>query len=83
LAERFGVQRATVTALLQQHGVEIREVGLSQDDIVAAVTLYNLRAGHGHGWVQKFSVDPGTVRRALKATGVAMRSTARSPRGND
>ena len=74
LAERFGIHRITVTALLQRHGVELRRVGLTPDEIRAAARLYR------QGWScarlgARFSVDPATVWRALRAAGVAMRSS--------
>src|SRR5215218_1896046 len=44
LAQRFGIHRMTVTALLRRHGVELRRAGLTSDDVVAASRLY------AHGW---------------------------------
>jgi hypothetical protein len=44
LAKKFGVHRLTVTAHLQRHGVELRQVGLAPEDITTAALLY------GQGW---------------------------------
>jgi lambda repressor-like predicted transcriptional regulator len=75
LAQRFGIHRMTVTALLRRHGVELRRAGLTSDDVVAASRLY------AHGWSlaklgRKFGVNAATVLRALRACGVTMRSPA-------
>ena len=75
LAQRFGVHRVTVTALLHRHGVELRRAGLTSDHAAAASKL------HADGWSmakvgRKFGVDAATVWRALRASGVAMRSPA-------
>jgi transposase len=73
LAQRFGIHRVTVTALLRRHGVELRRPGLALDDIPAAASLYR------QGWScarlgERFGVDAATVWRALRSAGVAMRS---------
>jgi transposase len=76
LAQRFGIHRATVTALLGRHGVERRRAGLAPTEISAAARLYC------QGWSlarlgSKYTVDPATVWRALRAAGVAMRPPSR------
>jgi hypothetical protein len=73
LAQRFGIHRVTVTTLLRRHGVELRRAGLVPHDIPMAARLYS------QGWSlarlgSKYSVDPATVWRALRAAGVEMRS---------
>jgi DNA-binding NtrC family response regulator len=40
LARRFGIHRATVTALLQRHGVGLRQAGLAPEQIPAAAHLF-------------------------------------------
>jgi len=35
LAQRFGIHRLTVTALLRRHGVKLRQAGLAPEDIPA------------------------------------------------
>jgi hypothetical protein len=40
LAERFGIHRSTVTAVLQRHGVELHQVGLSDEEVAEACRLY-------------------------------------------
>ena len=42
--KKFGVHRLTVTAHVQRHGVELRQVGLAPEDITTAALLY------GQGW---------------------------------
>lgn len=73
LAGRFGVHRTTVTSLLACHGVELRPVGMSPDQVLHAAQLYR------DGWSlarlgEKFGVDDMTVRRHLLLAGVVMRS---------
>jgi transposase len=72
LAERFGIHRVTVTALLRRHGVELRRAGLVAEEVPKAASLYS------QGWSlarlgSKYGVDPATVWRALRAAGVALR----------
>jgi len=74
LARKFGVHRLTVTAYLQRHGVEPRQVGPAPEDITTAALLY------GQGWSlarlgERYSVDSTTIWRALRAAGVEMRSS--------
>jgi lambda repressor-like predicted transcriptional regulator len=71
LALRYGVHRATVSALLRPCGVELRLPGLAVSDAATAARLYE------QGWSlarlgQRFGVDD--MRRALLAAGVIMRS---------
>jgi hypothetical protein len=40
LAERFGIQRITVAAVLQRLGVELRQFGLSDEQVAEARRLY-------------------------------------------
>ena len=40
LAERFGIHRATVTAVLQRRSVEPRQKGLSDEQVAEACRLY-------------------------------------------
>jgi predicted DNA binding protein len=75
LAQRFGIHRTTVTELLRRHGVKLRRVGLTSDDVAAASQMY------ARGWSvaklgRNFGVDAVTVWRALRASGVTMRSPA-------
>ena len=72
LARRFGVHRTTVTSLLLRHGVEVRHLGLTPDQIRDAALLYR------DGWSlarlgEKFGVDDMTVRRYLLLAGVVLR----------
>jgi transposase len=78
LAERFGVHRVTVTALLQRQGVEIRKTGLVPEVIPVVARMYS------QGWscarlVDLFDVDASTVWRALRAAGLTMRSPSERP----
>jgi lambda repressor-like predicted transcriptional regulator len=76
LAQRYGVHRTTVSALLRRSDVELRRGGLTSGDVLAVSQMY------ASGWSlaklgRKFGVDAATVWRALLAAGVVMRS----PRG--
>ena len=72
LAQRFGIHRVTVTALLRRRGMELRRTGLTREEIVTATHLYT------QGWScarlgTRFGVDSTTVWRALRAAGVTLR----------
>lgn len=74
LAKEFGVHPTTVAAVLKREGVEIRQRGLSSEQIDEAEGLYR------DGWSlarigQHFNVDHGTVWHQLKKRGVKMRDT--------
>ena len=73
VASQFGVHRATVTTILRREGIELRPVGLSDDNVTEAGRLYQ------SGWTlarlaDKYDVDDMTIWRSLKKIGVAMRS---------
>jgi hypothetical protein len=73
LARWFGIHRNTVTDLLVRHGIELRQVGLSPNQVRDACRLYR------DGWSlaklgDKFGVDDMTVRRYLLLADVAIRS---------
>ncbi len=74
LADRFGVDRRTVSAILHRHGVEMRRRGLSAEQVNEAVHLYE------SGWSQarigeRMGVSPTTVLNRLTERGVTMRDT--------
>lgn len=67
LAQRFGIHRVTVTALLRRHGVVLRRAGLEREEIIMARRLYV------QGWSlsrlgERFGVDAATVWRALRVS---------------
>jgi hypothetical protein len=71
LAERFGIHRVTVSALLHRHGVSLRLAGLGDAEVEEAASLYR------QGWTlaglgKMFAVNPVTVWRRLQAVGVNM-----------
>jgi hypothetical protein len=73
LAQEYEIHRATVTALLRRHHIKLRPVGMTEREIKTAGRLYE------QGWTLtklglKYHVDPTTVWRELRRTGVAMRS---------
>ena len=68
---KYGVGKGTVLKLLRDHGAKVRGQGLT--DVPAAIQLYEL------GWSLKqignhYDCDAETVRKALKAARVVMRS---------
>lgn len=70
LAERFRIERRTVSNVLKRHGVPTRWRRLTEADIDKAEHLY--------GWssariADLFKVDPETVRLRLRRRGVQMR----------
>jgi chromosomal replication initiation ATPase DnaA len=79
LGDRFGIERRTVSNILQRHGVTMRRRGLSPDQVNDAIHLYSL------GWSlarvgQHFDVDHTTVLNKLRERGVPTRDTHGRPR---
>jgi hypothetical protein len=73
LAGTYGVHRVTVASLLRRHGVELRQVGLTPEQVREACCLYP------QGWslallADRYDVDDMTVRRYLLLAGVKMRT---------
>jgi DNA-binding transcriptional regulator LsrR (DeoR family) len=73
LATRFGIHRATVTAILHRLDVDLRQRGLTDEQVAEACRLYP------EGWslarlAERYDVDDMTVRRYLLLAGVVMRS---------
>jgi DNA-binding GntR family transcriptional regulator len=58
LAERFGIHRTTVTAILQRLGIEPRQFGLSDEQVADACRL-----------AERYDVTDMTVRRYLMLAG--------------
>jgi lambda repressor-like predicted transcriptional regulator len=72
LAARFGIHRATVTAILHRLGVDLRQRGLTDEQVAEACRLYP------EGWslarlAERYGVTDMTVRRYLLLAGVVMR----------
>jgi hypothetical protein len=79
LGDRFGIERRTVSNILQRHGVPMRRRGLSPDQVDDAIHLYNL------GWSlarvgQHLDVDHTTVLNKLRERGIPTRDTHGRPR---
>ena len=73
LAARFGIHRATVTAILHRLGIDLRQRGLTNVQVAEACRLYP------EGWslarlAERYDVDDMTVRRYLLLSGIVMRS---------
>jgi transposase-like protein len=73
LAERYGIHRATVTAILHRLGVDLRQRRLTDEQVAEACQLYP------EGWslarlAERYDVDDMTVRRYVLLAGVVMRS---------
>jgi DNA-binding MarR family transcriptional regulator len=74
LAERYGIHRRTVSAILKRHGVPTRASGLSPEQIQRAVLMY--AQGQSLGKIGKLlGVDATTVHARLREQGVRMRDT--------
>jgi transposase-like protein len=72
LGERFEIDRKTVSRILHRHGVRLRRMGLSPEQVKEAVQLYE------EGWstariAQQMATDPRTVQRRLREREVPMR----------
>ncbi|MBF6215592.1 hypothetical protein IU487_31850 [Nocardia puris] len=76
LADRFGIERRTVSNILHRHEVPMRRRGLSPDQVHTAIHLYKL------GWSlarvgNHLGVNHTTVLAALRRAGIP----TRDPRG--
>lgn len=74
LAERYKISKGAVRRLLNRGGVELRQRGLTSEQIDEAVRLY------GRGWSlarisEKLGVTANTVHTRLRERGVRMRDT--------
>jgi hypothetical protein len=79
LAEVFGIERRTVSAILHRHDVPMRRLGLTDDQVEDAERLYH------QGWSlsrisDRIDVAADTVRKRLLERGVTMRDTNGRPR---
>ncbi|MFQ6228279.1 hypothetical protein [Nocardia sp. NPDC002869] len=80
LADRFGIERRTVSGILHRRGVPMRRRGLSPDQADTAIHLYTL------GWSlarvgKHLDVNHTTVLTALRRHGIATRDSHGRPRG--
>lgn len=74
LATKFGISRDTISKHLKRLGVEMRNAGLTEEQIDEAVRLYS------DGWSaqrigDRLGAYPQTMRRRLLERGVRMRDT--------
>jgi predicted DNA-binding protein YlxM (UPF0122 family) len=79
LADEFGIERRTVSAILHRHHVPMRRQGLTNDQVNDAERLYQ------QGWSlarigNHMDVTADTVRKRLLERGVTMRDTRGRPR---
>jgi DNA invertase Pin-like site-specific DNA recombinase len=79
LGDRFGIERRTVSSILQRHGVPMRRRGLSPDQIDEAIHLYAL------GWSlarvgRHLGVEHSTVLAKLRERSVPTRDSHGRPR---
>jgi transposase-like protein len=78
LAQRYGVHRRTVSAILKRHGVPTRASGLAPEQIQRAVLMY--AQGQSLAKIGKqLGVDAGTVHARLREQDVQMRDTHGRP----
>jgi hypothetical protein len=73
LSGQFGIHRATVTAILRRLGVDLRQRGLTDEQVAEACCLYP------EGWslarlAERYDVDDMTVRRYLLLAGIVIRA---------
>ena len=72
LSDRFKINRRTVSTVLERHRVPRRYNRLAGADLDVAIKLYQQGVSLA-GVGQKFDLDPGTVSRALRKSGVTIR----------
>ena len=78
LAQRYGIHRRTVSAILKRHGVPTRPSGLAPEQVQRAVLMY--AQGRSLAKIGKLlGVDAGTVHARLRQQGVQMRDTHGRP----
>ncbi|MDH6217096.1 hypothetical protein [Streptomyces pseudovenezuelae] len=73
LAERFGIKRQTVSAILKRNGVTPRWRRLREEDVDQAERLYTHQRMSVARIADRMKVDPETVRLRLRKRGVKMR----------
>jgi DNA-directed RNA polymerase specialized sigma24 family protein len=74
LAERYGIHRRTVSAILERHSVPTRASGLAPEQIQRAVLMY--AQGQSLAKIGKLlGVNAKTVHTRLREQGVQMRDT--------
>ncbi|MFI2116328.1 helix-turn-helix domain-containing protein [Streptomyces rubiginosohelvolus] len=73
LAERFGVKRQTVSAILKRNGVTPRWRRLTEANVDEAEQLYVHQGMSAARIADRLRVDPETVRLRLRKRGVQMR----------
>lgn len=74
LAQRYGIHRRTVSAILKRRGVPTRASGLAPEQIQQAVLMY--AQGQSLARIGKLlGVDATTVHARLREQGVQMRDT--------
>jgi DNA-directed RNA polymerase specialized sigma24 family protein len=78
LADEFGIERRTVSAILHRHEVPMRRRGLTNEQVEDAERIYE------QGWSlarigDHMDVTADTVRKRLLERGVTMRDTPRTP----
>jgi hypothetical protein len=78
LASQFGIQRLTVSSILQREGVPLRSRGIHPDDLPEVIRLYRDRWALARLAV-KFEVSPSTVTNTLRRAGVPIRRPGRPP----
>jgi len=80
LAKRYGISKGAVLRLLREYNIPIRRHPMTAGEIEEAIQLY----GAGHSLVTistKLGHDHGTIHRALRQAGVAMRDSHGRERG--
>lgn len=78
LAERYGIHRRTVSAILKRHGVPTRASGLAPEQVQRAVLMYAQGQSLARIGTQ-LGVDATTVHTRLREQGVRMRDTHGRP----
>jgi hypothetical protein len=73
LAGRYGIHRLTGTSILRGLGIDLRQKGLTDEQVTEACRFY------AEGWslaslAERYGVEHMTVRRYLVQAGVVMRS---------
>jgi hypothetical protein len=79
LMERYALGKGTVLGLLRRAGVQLRNQGLSPNDLPRAIALYESGLSF-KDVADNFACDAETVRKSLRAAGVEIRAPWERPR---
>ena len=72
IAQRYGIHRATVTEIINQHGIDRRKRGLDKDEVPKVIAEY--QGGESLKTLgERYGVHPSTINNTLTRHGITLR----------